>query len=197
MEITLLTAGIVTVLVIAFTVRQVVRGCARTVFAAPPEPSAEEIARSQTPCTLPDAVPLSAQCPVDAQQLTQQAEQVLIAWMQAVNDRDEAKIQAVAPPLAPLLQEEIARQKGRGERERLERPSVYGAVVSGWDADAVTVTLAAQAVHYTACGGQLTRGREDLPEQMLWEVRGTIDTAGSWTADTICRLTEKGEIQAK
>ena len=41
METTLLAAGVVTILVIALVVRQVVRGCARTVFAAPPEPTPE------------------------------------------------------------------------------------------------------------------------------------------------------------
>ncbi|MFR4972766.1 MAG: hypothetical protein ACLUB2_04910 [Butyricicoccus pullicaecorum] len=75
METTLLAAGVVTILVIALVVRQVVRGCARTVFAAPPEPTPEEIEASRTHKTLPQAVELDA----DTAAITAQACAALIA----------------------------------------------------------------------------------------------------------------------
>lgn len=183
METTLIAAGVVTILVIALVVRQVVRGCARTVFAAPPEPSPEDIAASRTPKPLPPAVSLPPD--IDPDTLTAQAGSVLIAWMQAVNSRDADKLDQNACALRTQLADEIAQQTAKGQRERFERPSVHGAVVSAYEAETgeLTVTLAAQAVHYIACGGQIARGREDLPEQMLWEMRGKLD--GSWTPTAV------------
>ena len=59
---------------------------------------------------------------------------------------------------------------------------MHDAVVSAYERDTRSrvVTLSAQAVHYVASGGQLIRGREDLPEQMLWELKGNL-TAQGWT----------------
>lgn len=174
METTLLAAGVVTILVIALGVRQVVRGCARTVFAAPPEPTPEEIEASRTHKTLPQAVESAA--------IAAQACAVLTAWMQAVNSRDEAKLTGEAKALGTQLADEIAKQTQKGQRERFERPTVHEAVVSVYEREtgALIVTLSAQAVHYVASGGQLIRGREDLPEQMLWELQGNL-TAQGWT----------------
>lgn len=183
METTLIAAGVVTILVIALVVRQVVRGCARTVFAAPPEPSPEDIAASQTPKALLPAVQLPPD--IDPDTLTAQAGAVLIAWMQAVNSRDAERLDQNAGTLRAQLADEIARQMAKEQRERFEGPRVHGAVVSAYEAETgeLTVTLAAQAVHYIACGGQIVRGREDLPEQMLWEMQGKLD--GSWTPTAV------------
>ena len=184
METTLLAAGVVTILVIALVVRQVVRGCARTVFAAPPEPTPEEIEASRTHKTLPLTVELDA----DTADIAAQACAVLTAWMQAVNSRDAAKLTGEAKALSAQLADQIAKQTQKGQRERFERPTVHDAVVSAYEREtgALTVTLSAQAVHYVASGGQLIRGREDLPEQMLWELQGNL-TAQGWTP-TCARL---------
>ena len=111
METTLLAAGVVTILVIALVVRQVVRGCARTVFAAPPEPTPEEIEASRTHKTLPQAVELDA----DTAAITAQACAVLTAWMQAVNSRDESKLTGEAKALSAQLADEIAKQTQKGQ----------------------------------------------------------------------------------
>lgn len=188
METTLLAAGVVTILVIALVVRQVVRGCARTVFAAPPEPTPEEIAASRTHKTLPQAAKVEA----DTAAITAQACGVLTDWMQAVNSRDRQKLTGTAASLAGQFADEIAKQTAKGQRERFERPVVHGAVVSAYERETgmLTVTLNAQAVHYVASGGQIVRGREDLPEQMLWELQGKL-TAQGWTPVCVRCMREK------
>ena len=144
----------------------------------------EEIEASRTHKTLPPAVELDA----DTAVITAQACAVLTAWMQAVNSRDAAKLTGEAKELGTQLADEIAKQTQKGQRERFERPTVHEAVVSAYEREtgALTVTLSAQAVHYVASGGQLIRGREDLPEQMLWELQGNL-TAQGWTP-TCARL---------
>lgn len=157
-------------------IRRTARMCARTIFAQPYEPTQEEIEASQTPRTLPEtAQKLPKELKRDA--IQRAAEQAVLHWMQAVNDRNETQLIEAAGGLSEALTQLQKKQTARGERERFEQPKVHQSVISVIDGRILTVCVSAQAIHYLVCGGQVVGGREDLPEQMLWELVCTDHTA--------------------
>lgn len=159
-------------------VRRTVRMCARTIFAQPSEPTPEEVAASQTHCSLPEAVCILPDG-VEREAVEQAAQQAVCSWMQAVNRRNQTCLRDAAEGLKEALISLQDKQAACGERERFEQSKAHQSVICAIDTvhSELTVCVSAQAVHYTASGGQLIRGREDLPEQMLWQLVCTDYTA--------------------
>lgn len=183
MEVIFLLTGFAVVALVVLCIGRVVSSCARTVFAPEPQPTKEDLEKASTRRTLPPAV----SGPETAEQIMEQGKQILLDWMRALNNRDTTRLQTSAPALCTALQQEIAQQQTKGERERFEGPKVSDTVISAYDVQTgcLTLSLCAQAVHYTAYGGQIVRGREDLPEQMLWEIDCICGEDGKWQANTI------------
>lgn len=164
-------AVLVSVLMLFLVIHRTVGICARTIFAQPPEPTPEELEASQTPCILPEAVDV---LPDSEERLfaEQAAQQAVCSWMQAVNNQDETLLMDAAEGLREALAVWISKQTAQGARERFEHPKAHGSVICAIDCKKhkMTVCVSAQAVYYIASGGQLISGREDLPEQTLWEL---------------------------
>lgn len=169
MEWVFVAAVAVTAAILILVIRRTVRMCARTIFAQPDEPTPEEVAASQTPYLLPEGVTVLPDG-LERAKIEQTAQRAVQCWMQAVNSRNPALLEGegLCEAFTALQNSQIARE----ERERFEQPRVHQSVISEIDAthSKLTVCVSAQGVHYTASRGQLIRGREDLPEQMLWQL---------------------------
>ncbi len=187
MEWILIVAAAACAAMLFLVIQRTARMCARTIFAQPYEPTPEEIEASKTPCTLPEAV---EKLPRELERETteREAEQVVFHWMQAVNDRAQTQLTEAAQGLSEVFTALQKKQAARGERERFEQPKVHQSVISAVDGNTLTVCVSAQAIHYLVCGGQVTCGREDLPEQMLWELICTDYTAVPLQFETIKRV---------
>lgn len=189
MEVIFLLTGFAVFILVVLCIGRVVSSCARTVFAPEPQPTKEELEKANTRRALPPAV----SGPETAEQIVEQGQQVLLDWMRALNNRDSTRLQTSAPALCAVLQQQITKQQKKAERERFEGVKVFDAVISTYETQTgrLTLSLCAQAVHYIAYGGQIVCGREDLPEQMLWEIDGTCQADGTWQADAIRMIAEK------
>ncbi len=168
----------VSAVMLLLVIRRTVRMCARTIFAQPHEPTPEEVEASKTPCPLPEAV-IELPAGMERSDIERAAQQAVCSWMQAVNSRNQGLLNDAAEGLREVLTMLQDRQIARGERERFEQPKAHQSVICAIDTvnSELTVCVSAQAVHYIASGGQLIYGREDLPEQMLWELVCTDYTA--------------------
>ncbi len=168
MEWVLAAAVFLCAAILFVVIKRTTQMCARTIFAQPYEPTQEELEASQTPCMLPEEV---GELPNGlAAVIGQAAEQAVRCWMQAINDREDKKLTDGAQGLVQPFVETCKTQIASGERERFEQIKVHKSVVSAAVGNTLTVCVSAQAIHYLVCGGQVTGGREDLPEQMLWEL---------------------------
>lgn len=162
-------AAAFTAVVLFLVIRRTVRMCAKTIFAQAEEPTPQDVQKAQIPRTLPEGVSSLPEGLVRTE-IEQAAERAVLLWIQAVNSRNPALLEGTG------LQESYAslqeKQQMQEERERFEQPKVHQSVVSEIDPlhTRLVVCVNAQAIHYTASRGQLVRGREDLPEQMLWQL---------------------------
>lgn len=189
MEWFFVAAVAVTVVMLILVIRRTVRMCARTIFAQPDEPTSEEVAASQTPRPMPKAITVLPDG-LERIEIEQAAKQAVQCWMQAVNSRDQALLEGAAEGLQEALTRLQESQIAREERERFEQPKVHQSVICAIDSahSQLTVCVSAQAIHYTASRGQLIRGREDLPEQMLWQLVCTDYRSGPLQFQQIERL---------
>ncbi|MBS5150269.1 MAG: hypothetical protein Q4A63_07615 [Butyricicoccus pullicaecorum] len=169
MEWVFMGAVAVTAVILVLVIRRTVRMCAKTIFAQAEEPTPEEVKASQTPQALPEEVGMLPEELVRAE-IEQAGQKAVLLWVQAVNSRNPDLLEGTGLQGAfAALQE---RQVVREERERFEQPKVHQSVICEIDPlhTRLVICVSAQAIHYTASRGQLVRGREDLPEQMLWQL---------------------------
>ncbi len=172
MEWVLAAAVVLCAAILFLVIKRTAQMCARTLFAPPYEPTQAELEAARTPCVLPEA---AVELPDGLEQdvICAAAEHAARGWMQAVNDRDSGKLADIAAGLVQPFAELCDRQTARGERERFEQIQIHESVLTEAADDMLTVCVSAQAIHYLVCGGQVIRGREELPEQMVWELTGT------------------------
>lgn len=164
---------------IALYVRRVARDCARMMGQSADE-AIQEVPASP-PRTLDDRTAACLPLIVNADSafawdaIQKRAAALAVSWMQAVNDRNPARLSEPNEVLSDAVIRQAELHKAKGRRERFEQPRVHRVVIAdvvleSADIRAITIQCAAQAVHYIAEGGAIVQGREDQPTQLCFRL---------------------------
>lgn len=163
---------------IALYVRRVARDCARMMGQSADEeaqdsPAPPRALDDRTAACLP--LILDADFAFEWDTIQKRAAALTVSWMQAVNDRNPARLSEPNDALREAVTRQTDLQKAKGRRERFEQPCVHSVVMTDTvfeaaDTRAVIMQCAAQAVHYVAEGGAIVQGREDQPTQLCFQL---------------------------